>query len=311
MLPDADEEVQIARLRSGDGSARSRELSDHRGAVQSTPGRTCASWRSKRSIPNPDSSRVTGVKKPPAGCVRARTRNAGERRKWTEHGVEAHAARIAEIVQSARSAPGLGRESRWGWSFSRTSTTCTARACGGFSRSSGELGGKGLIERMVSDPSVKTLFVLYDLIPSEPLTPVQASGSVSAPYESGFVPLSSVEGLHVEPSWHVAFDRGDLPDGRLHAVEVDGTPLLLAASEGRVFAYRNSCGGSILPLHLGTLVNGEIHCPWHGCRYDVTTGDKIGADGGASRRSARASTATRSAWPSRPRRDALEAGATS
>ena len=191
-------------------------------------------------------------------------------------GVEVHAGRIAQIVGelealSDSDAKALALELMG--HVDHLHRTCIWRLFEVLS----ELGGKGLIDRMVSEPSVKTLFVLYDLIPSEPLTPVEASGTVAQPLESGFVPLSAVEGLNVAPSWHVVFDKSDLPAGSLKAVEVDGTPLLIAATEEGYFAYKNSCGGGILPLHLGAVMNGEIHCPWHGCRYDVTTGAKIGS----------------------------------
>lgn len=34
-----------------------------------------------------------------------------------------------------------------------------------------ELGGKGLIERLQIDPVIRTLFILYDLLPPEPTEP--------------------------------------------------------------------------------------------------------------------------------------------
>lgn len=34
-----------------------------------------------------------------------------------------------------------------------------------------ELGGKGLVERLQLDPVVKTLFILYDLLPPDPTEP--------------------------------------------------------------------------------------------------------------------------------------------
>ena len=34
-----------------------------------------------------------------------------------------------------------------------------------------ELGGKGLVERLQIDPVIKTLFILYDLLPPEPTEP--------------------------------------------------------------------------------------------------------------------------------------------
>jgi len=196
-----------------------------------------------------------------------------------EHGVESHAARVAELVAELEDLPDSDAKAKaleLVENVDHLHRTCVWRLFEVLS----ELGGKGLIERMVSEPSVKALFVLYDLIPSEPLTPLESPANVSQPYAGGFVPLSSIEGVHAEPSWQVVFAREDLPPGALRAIEVDGTPLLLASTEDEVFAYRNSCGGSILPLHLGTLVEGEIHCPWHGCRYDVRTGVKKGSSEG-------------------------------
>jgi 3-phenylpropionate/trans-cinnamate dioxygenase ferredoxin subunit len=196
-----------------------------------------------------------------------------------EHGVDAHAGRIAELIVEIESLPDSEAKTKAVELVEHVDhlhRTCVWRLFEILS----ELGGKGLIDRIVSEPSVKTLFVLYDLIPSQPLIPIETTAQVSAPHDAGFVPLSAIEGLKVERAWRVVFARKDLPVGSLCAVEVDGTPLLLAATEDGVFAHRNNCGGSILPLHLGTLVDGEIHCPWHGCRYDVRTGAKIGSDGG-------------------------------
>src|SRR5262245_31517009 len=142
-----------------------------------------------------------------------------------------------------------------------------------------ELGGKGLIDRVTADPAVKTLFVLYDLIPSEPLRPVLSTASVTEPFTGGFVPAESLRLRGRPPEWKVAFAQSDLPPGSLRAVEIDGTPVLLCSSAEGVSAYRNGCGGGILPLHLGTLARGEINCPWHGCRYDARTGKRVGGAG--------------------------------
>lgn len=37
-----------------------------------------------------------------------------------------------------------------------------------------ELGGKGLMDRLQLDPVIKTLFILYDLLPPEPTEPSEA-----------------------------------------------------------------------------------------------------------------------------------------
>jgi nitrite reductase (NADH) small subunit/3-phenylpropionate/trans-cinnamate dioxygenase ferredoxin subunit len=140
-----------------------------------------------------------------------------------------------------------------------------------------ELGGKGLMDRVAADPAVKTLFVLYDLIPAAPPLPVASTAPVTAPHAGGFIPVEALRLRSRAAEWRVTFAQADLPPGSLQAVEIDGTPVLLASTAGGVFAYRNSCGGA-LPLHLGTLAGGEIRCPWHGCRFDVRTGKRL--DGG-------------------------------
>src|ERR671936_1568275 len=64
-----------------------------------------------------------------------------------------------------------------------------------------QLGGKGLIDRMTQDPAVKTLFMLYDLIPVDPLMPIEANVRVGQPAADGFIPLQRVGGRR--PSWKV------------------------------------------------------------------------------------------------------------
>jgi nitrite reductase/ring-hydroxylating ferredoxin subunit len=192
--------------------------------------------------------------------------------------LEQHAARIAELMRQIEAgAEPPTRESVFELleHIDHLHRTCVWRL---FELVT-ELGGKGLIDRVAADPAVKTLFVLYDLIPSEPLRPVVSTAPVSEPYTGGFIPVEALRLRGRPPDWKVAFALSDLPPGLLRAVEIDGTPVLLCSAEDGVFAYRNSCGGGILPLHLGTLARDSIHCPWHGCRYDMRTGKRLDGQG--------------------------------
>jgi nitrite reductase/ring-hydroxylating ferredoxin subunit len=192
--------------------------------------------------------------------------------------LQQHAARIADLVRQIEE--GSDRPTRE-WVFEllehidHLHRTCVWRLF----ELVAELGGKGLVDRVAADPAVKTLFVLYDLIPSEPLRPVSSTGPVTEPFTGGFIPAESLRLRGQPPDWKVAFAQADLPPGSLRAVEIDGTPVLLCSVAEGVFAYRNSCGGGILPLHLGALDRGEIRCPWHGCRYDVQTGKRLDGAG--------------------------------
>src|SRR5262249_36016401 len=188
--------------------------------------------------------------------------------------LEQHAARIAELmrqVESGDEPPARERVVELLEHIDHLHRTCVWRL---FELVT-ELSGKGLINRVAADPAVKPLFVLYDLIPSQPLRPVVSTVPVTEPHPGGLIPVESLRLRGRPPDWKVAFARSDLPPGSLQGVEIDGTPVLLCGVEDGVFAYRNACGGGVLPLHLGALAGGEIQCPWHGCRYDVRTGKRL------------------------------------
>jgi 3-phenylpropionate/trans-cinnamate dioxygenase ferredoxin subunit len=67
----------------------------------------------------------------------------------------------------------------------------------------------------------------------------------------------------------------------MKGVDVDGTPVLLVNVGGELYAVSNRCGESPLPLEFGALEEAALRCSWHGCRYDVRTGERL--DGGAER----------------------------
>ena len=72
-----------------------------------------------------------------------------------------------------------------------------------------------------------------------------------------------------------------LQPGTLKGVEVEGMRILLCNLEGEVYAYRNACPGSVLPLEMGKLKGNTLRCPWHNCLYDIRTGKRL--DGGDGR----------------------------
>lgn len=94
----------------------------------------------------------------------------------------------------------------------------------------------------------------------------------------GLVQLGGLRSPH-RPVYRRVMPRADLPAGAIKAVEVEGLPLLLVDVDGDLFAVRNRCGESPLPLEFGTLEGAELRCSWHGCRYDVRTGGRTDAEG--------------------------------
>ena len=65
---------------------------------------------------------------------------------------------------------------------------------------------------------------------------------------------------------------GDLQDGEMKQVTVDGTDVLLVRVKGQYAAVGAAC-----PHYGGPLVEGALHgtrliCPWHHACFNVTTG---------------------------------------
>lgn len=67
--------------------------------------------------------------------------------------------------------------------------------------------------------------------------------------------------------------------GPLLGVTVGDFPLLLLDVGPRIAAFRDACPGSILPLSLGSVQDGLLRCPWHGCSFDAATGGRVAGDG--------------------------------
>ena len=95
-----------------------------------------------------------------------------------------------------------------------------------------------------------------------------------------FIPLQQVRTIN-RPVFTAVAPVKSLPPGTLKGVEVEGTRIFLCSLDGNIYAYRNACAGSVLPLDLGQLKGYTLLCPWHNCLYDLRTGKRL--DGGAGR----------------------------
>jgi 3-phenylpropionate/trans-cinnamate dioxygenase ferredoxin subunit len=67
-------------------------------------------------------------------------------------------------------------------------------------------------------------------------------------------------------------NANDIADGQMRVFDVGGTKVNVASSEGRLYAFDDTC------THMGcSLANGELEgtivtCACHGSQFDVTTG---------------------------------------
>ncbi len=65
---------------------------------------------------------------------------------------------------------------------------------------------------------------------------------------------------------------GALPDNALHAVEIDGTRILLIRDGREVRAFSATCPHAGAPLDQGALCGGKLVCPWHKAMFDIRDG---------------------------------------
>ncbi|TMA12251.1 MAG: Rieske 2Fe-2S domain-containing protein [Deltaproteobacteria bacterium] len=66
--------------------------------------------------------------------------------------------------------------------------------------------------------------------------------------------------------------KSDLPEGRGRTVDVNGKPVAIFNVDGNFCAISDTCMHRGGPLGEGELDGKIVVCPWHGWRYDVTTG---------------------------------------
>lgn len=64
----------------------------------------------------------------------------------------------------------------------------------------------------------------------------------------------------------------DLADGAKTVVEIEGRPVLVCKSAGKLYAVSNICSHAEEALDCGRMRGGWIACPVHGARFDLATG---------------------------------------
>jgi 3-phenylpropionate/trans-cinnamate dioxygenase ferredoxin subunit len=77
------------------------------------------------------------------------------------------------------------------------------------------------------------------------------------------------------PVYRDVLAENDLADGQMKAIDVDDQPVLVARVGSDFVAVSNRCGSTPLPLEFSRLEGSELRCSWHGCRYDLRTGNRL------------------------------------
>ena len=67
----------------------------------------------------------------------------------------------------------------------------------------------------------------------------------------------------------------EITPGTAKQVTVNGRKLALFNVDGTVYAIDDTCTHRGAPLSEGTCEGAEVVCPWHGARFDLTTGSVL------------------------------------
>ncbi len=126
-----------------------------------------------------------------------------------------------------------------------------------------------LKNRIVQDETVQKLCNLYDLAIED--VPTEKEGVV------GFVPVENVGMLSIpkQKDWLELGNYHELENQKLYPKNYERVNFLISRIGSEVFAIQNQCDGSVLPIDKGTLEDHYLICPWHGCRYDLKTGEAV------------------------------------
>ena len=95
--------------------------------------------------------------------------------------------------------------------------------------------------------------------------------------DSNFLPASSLKRAF-RPVYRDACRSTELAEGTMRSAILDGVNVLVIRTSDELFAVRNACGESPLPLDYSTLDGTTLRCSWHSCLYDIRTGARLDRD---------------------------------
>ena len=95
--------------------------------------------------------------------------------------------------------------------------------------------------------------------------------------DSNFLPATSLKRAF-RPVYRDVCPVGDIATGMMRSAILDGVNVLVIRVGDELFAVRNACGDSPLPLDYSTLDGTTLRCSWHSCLYDIRTGARLDRD---------------------------------
>ncbi len=115
--------------------------------------------------------------------------------------------------------------------------------------------------KMEGDKSVNLLFSLYDLFRNDIQNSLTKEELLDGLGNAGKYPL-----------WMPVNNANTLKENTAYKYAEEGENILICKTAGNVYAIKNRCGNTALPLDGATIENGYLTCPWHGCTYRLSDG---------------------------------------
>ena len=77
------------------------------------------------------------------------------------------------------------------------------------------------------------------------------------------------------PEFHKIATVDEVAPGEVRQYQVENRPVALCNVNGEFHAFEDICTHQFVHLSEGELVGGELKCPLHGAKFDVTTGKAL------------------------------------
>lgn len=94
---------------------------------------------------------------------------------------------------------------------------------------------------------------------------------------AAFIPLGAIG--KKESGWVAGPNTEDVPVGGMLRVDIDDDSFIVTNIENRFAVFRNECVHQGMTLDGGMIDEGILTCPWHGFRYDASSGECMSAPG--------------------------------
>jgi len=127
-------------------------------------------------------------------------------------------------------------------------------------------GAQVALKQAQDDRLVRTVLLMYELMPPVAKTPSKTMISLR---QVGPAPPPRVA------EWFDVAVLNEVPSETLRGVRVGDDAVMLCNVAGTILAYHDSCPDTPLALSLGHLDGDQIVCPWHGCRFNARTGERL------------------------------------